>query len=436
MTKRRFSALILTLTLFFYTLPAAAAEGDDWLVPKVQDTPIFTDIAGIWCEEAVQTVCEAGLMQVRSDGSFSPSSDLMPEQIVTICARLYDLLTGGDGVLPEPVDGQDWYDPSYEYLAEAIDYRGTYDPVSGGYLGGGDGAQTPEEQLNALRFNFNPGKYPVSRRSFLDLLNQTLQAADVTLPAINQISVLPDITDYAVLNLYNAGILTGTDRYGTFWGNDELSRGQAAAILARLVDPAQRVTFSPLPFDLCADVLGLEVDSQAIAIEYDGIAAELSADIVAPTLCEQLEKQYNRMLVDGPNANELNLVLRDTIAALKEDVAISRLAAQMGITVTDADLKGTFGTVIPGYLGMTAAAQQWENACFLLYNKLEDAYEEAYGTEVVAPSPSAPSIGEETLYGDLMDMMEQMTALIAPEIQNLDLAAAQTQLVNSPVYGL
>ena len=35
-----------------------------------------------------------------------------------------------------------------------------------------------------------------------------------------------------------------------------------------------------------------------------------------------------------------------------------------------------------------------------------------------------------------MDMMEQMTALTAPEIQDLDLDAAQTRLVNSPAYGL
>ena len=42
MVKRRFSALFLTLTLLLCTLPAAAAEGDDWLVPKVQEAPAFT----------------------------------------------------------------------------------------------------------------------------------------------------------------------------------------------------------------------------------------------------------------------------------------------------------------------------------------------------------------------------------------------------------
>ena len=413
MVKRRFSALFLTLTLLLCTLPAAAAEGDDWLVPKVQEAPAFTDMAGVWCEDAVQTVCQAGLMQGRSDGSFNPSGALTGAHIVTICARLYDLLTGGDGTLQEPAADQAWYDPAYESLAEALDYAGG---------------------LDALRINIHPDKYSIRRWQFVELLDQTLTAADVTLPAINQITVLPDTTDTAVLKLCSAGILTGSDQYGSFRGNESLSRGQAAAILARLADPAQRQTFTPEPFDLCADVLGLEADSQATSIEYDGIAAELSADIVAPALCEQLEKQYHRMLCDGPNANDLDLVLRDTIAALKEDVAISRLAAQMEITVTDEELEESYGPTVSGYQGMTAAAQQWENTCSLLYSKLREAYEKEYGTEVVAPSPGAPSSGEETLDGDLMDMTEQMTALVAPEVQNLVLDAAQARLADSPVY--
>ena len=108
MVKRRFSALFLTLTLLLCTLPAAAAEGDDWLVPKVQEAPAFTDITGVWCEDAVQTVCQTGLMQGRSDGSFNPSGALTGAHIVTICARLYDLLTGGDGTLQEPAADQAW----------------------------------------------------------------------------------------------------------------------------------------------------------------------------------------------------------------------------------------------------------------------------------------------------------------------------------------
>ena len=245
MAKRRFSALFLSLALLFCALPAAAAD-DGWLEPRVREAPAFTDMAGVGCADAVDTVCEAGLMHGTRQ-AFDPSGQLMPEEIVTLCARLHHLLTGGDGVLPEPGAGQRWYEPAYEYLAEAISYRGTYDPASGGYLGGGDGAQTPEEQQNALLFNLTPGKYPVRRWMFVDLLDQTLAAAETDLPAINQIPVLPDTTDDAVRKLYSAGILTGFDRYGTFRGDEYLNRGQTAAILARLVDPGQRVSFTPAP---------------------------------------------------------------------------------------------------------------------------------------------------------------------------------------------
>ena len=64
-------------------------------------------MAGVWCEDAVDTVCQAGLMQGRSDGSFGPASPLTHAQIVTVCARLHSLLTGGDGVI-ESAPGEPW----------------------------------------------------------------------------------------------------------------------------------------------------------------------------------------------------------------------------------------------------------------------------------------------------------------------------------------
>lgn len=77
------------------------------------------------------------------------------------------------------------------------------------------------------------------------------------LPAINDVDRVPDNMDPAVLALYNAGILTGSDTYGTFDEDGTLNRGQAAAMLARLVDPSLRQRFTLEPFDLCTDVLGL-----------------------------------------------------------------------------------------------------------------------------------------------------------------------------------
>ena len=43
------------------------------------------------------------------------------------------------------------------------------------------------------------------------------------------------------MNLYQAGVLTGVDQAGNFGGGRELTRAQAAIMLARVLDPALRV---------------------------------------------------------------------------------------------------------------------------------------------------------------------------------------------------
>ena len=103
MVKRRFSALFLTLTLLLCTLPAAAAEGDDWLVPKVQEAPAFTDMAGVWCADAVDTVCAAGLMQGRSDGSFGPDDYITRAQVMALVNEVLDRAPDADYMLDDMI---------------------------------------------------------------------------------------------------------------------------------------------------------------------------------------------------------------------------------------------------------------------------------------------------------------------------------------------
>lgn len=65
----------------------------------------------------------------------------------------------------------------------------------------------------------------------------------------NQVTSLPDVEpedEYSeqILALYQAGILNGTDKYGTFLPDSTVSRGEAAALLTRLMDPQARLTFT------------------------------------------------------------------------------------------------------------------------------------------------------------------------------------------------
>lgn len=87
MKPHRFAALFLTLSMLLCTLPVSAAEGDDWLVPRMRDSTAFTDTAGTICETAADICCKAGLMDGVDSRHFYPESGLTHAQIIVISAR-------------------------------------------------------------------------------------------------------------------------------------------------------------------------------------------------------------------------------------------------------------------------------------------------------------------------------------------------------------
>ncbi len=70
------------------------------------------------------------------------------------------------------------------------------------------------------------------------------------LPTINDIQTIPveSSQQETLLPLYNAGILTGIDQYGTFYPEGTLTRAEAAAMLARVLRPELRTFFAPLSY--------------------------------------------------------------------------------------------------------------------------------------------------------------------------------------------
>lgn len=83
-----------------------------------------------------------------------------------------------------------------------------------------------------------------TRLDFVKLLS--LVSGDLLEP-INDITDFPDATEETkdvVLPFYQAGILTGTDDYGTFRANGTLSRAEMATMAARLIRPELRQEFT------------------------------------------------------------------------------------------------------------------------------------------------------------------------------------------------
>ncbi len=132
---------------------------------------------------------------------------------------IHDALYAGDGV-PDP---DAWWRDAAWYLSQ-------------------------DEELSG-QFAFQDEDRPATRWDFAD----ALFSAAGELPAVRQADI-PDLDrDFspatAVYALYDAGILTGKDAYGTFDGDGSLTRAQAAVMAARVLDESQRVTtpLEPLP---------------------------------------------------------------------------------------------------------------------------------------------------------------------------------------------
>ena len=256
--RRKLAALLLaaclTLTL---SAPALAVEPES-AFPVTTEYPGFSDVAeGSWSYPSIKICCETGLMQGTGTG-FNPSGELHLSEVIAVSARLSSALTGDP--IPAAESGEPWYAGAVRYLKPLAEAAGN----------------TTASSL------LSQPTQTASRYSFLHLLAMVVPASHLT--PINSITSIPDSTDAAVLTFYNAGILTGVNSYGTFSPWLTLTREQMAAMVARIVRPELRQTFTPAPpaaddpaFDPVAYMTGLP-----------GSAIYFSAGGVTITLAEYL----------------------------------------------------------------------------------------------------------------------------------------------------
>lgn len=98
-----------------------------------------------------------------------------------------------------------------------------------------------------LDITFYNENLPATRAYFAQCV--ALAAGD--LPATVTVDAIPDVEregNPEIYALYEAGILTGKDAYGAFHPKDQLTRAEAAAMVARVLEPSLRMTeFSPTP---------------------------------------------------------------------------------------------------------------------------------------------------------------------------------------------
>ena len=285
----RFFSLFLALLLLL-TLPVGAYSAQS-LVPQARTyTGSFTDISGLWCEDAVVTCYESGLLSGKTDRTFAPQDPLAVGQVIVISARLADLLQGGDGDFGDPAPGDPWYAPAAAFLCARLDAA--------------DDSYLP---LVFMLLDDEIAAEPCTRYLFAYFLAEVLPEEALT--PINHITSLPDTGEPEILALYNAGILTGSDPYGTFHGEEDLNRGQAAAMLARVVDPAQRVSFTPQKLDLAQTLLGLAPNTVMLRIDGYDVTADLYSLCLTASLSQYAIMHYMDLMDRYPD--ELLAYLND-----------------------------------------------------------------------------------------------------------------------------
>lgn len=213
--KKQIPALLLALALAL-PLPTSAAQPAqaDPMAPLFDLDPDRSPDARPWYDyESIRICVEQGLMQ-GTDYGFKPARPITLAEVAVLCARIHSQETGA----PIPT-GESWYGGAIELLLTLA----------------GD-APGPWEALQTTP------KAPATRLDFARLLD-LVWGADA--PQYNDYTALPDTEDAAVLRLYNAGILTGTDALGSFVPWRGLTRAEVAAMAARVAQPTLRKGYVP-----------------------------------------------------------------------------------------------------------------------------------------------------------------------------------------------
>lgn len=266
--KRRILGLILAFAVMCSIFPSAFAAHPQNGLANFKKTQtytqgLFSDVpAGAWYANNVKTSFELGLVNGTGNGRFDPDGSMTVVQAITLAARIHSIYCTGAAKFTQ---GSPWYQGYVDYAIEnGIIKDGEY------------------KNLNEL----------ATRAQYAKILAASVP--ENALNPINSIAVgsvhdLPANTDYAeaVYRLYNAGVLTGSDEYGTFKANTGIKRSEATALATRIVDPTLRKSFEPKAYDPYPPT-GMTVRDVKIAYSYEktdlAVGRSVELDVVLEPL--------------------------------------------------------------------------------------------------------------------------------------------------------
>lgn len=320
MKKRLLSGLLCAALL----LTPALAAGSSFPAVNVYPAGYYHDVTeGAWYADAATLCYETGLMTGTAANAFSPDGMVSLAEAAAVAARIGSSLDGTS--IPAPGDGMAWFAGYLDYLIYKL---GQEDPLSAVL------AAAPERTA--------------TRQEFFSCLAAVVPAEQ--LAAINSITTLPDTDDADVLRFYNAGILTGTDATGTFSGSKSLTRAECAAMVARIVDPSLRQSFTPAEKPVEQPTLSYEEElMQTEAVRINGTSVNFQQFIQTLNACiSETDATLKANYGTGLDWNAKYTGIDDLPAYFKQ-LALNRLVEDTVIS-TQARALGCTAQTLPAFL--------------------------------------------------------------------------------------
>ncbi len=192
-------------------------------VPERDPFP-FTDVSrSSWYYDSVRAAWEKDLIDGVTRTLYKPDDTLTVAQAIKLSAALHQMLNN-NGKVTLRNGSPYWYS---SYVSYAVD-NGIIEKMYLDY--------TPA-QMNA----------PVKRNEFVHIFYGSMSDyRQINTVADNKIPDVITTDTYAleIYTFYRAGILTGSDKNGTFYPTNDIKRSEVAAILSRMYDKTARKTVS------------------------------------------------------------------------------------------------------------------------------------------------------------------------------------------------
>ena len=192
-------------------------------VPERDPFP-FTDVSrSSWYYDSVRTAWEKDLIDGVTRTLYKPDDTLTVAQAIKLSAALHQMLNN-NGKVTLRNGTPYWYS---SYVSYAVD-NGIIEKMYLDY--------TPA-QMNT----------PVKRNEFVHIFYGAMSDyRQINTVADNKIPDVITTDTYAldIYTFYRAGILTGSDKNGTFYPTNDIKRSEVAAILSRMYDKTARKTVS------------------------------------------------------------------------------------------------------------------------------------------------------------------------------------------------